>query len=712
MATANGAPLRRDPVIDDGAVRAVDAVGDLRVGAVLAAVLAMWIGVSGLRSGEPWPMVGLVLGVTLTVAVAARVTRAHTSIIPVIVGLAPLLSVLITPRSPIGDGPLGYANSSGALYLLAAAAAVTAARLSDRPVARSGWYVLAGLWAMGPILVRAGTASLGLMVMAVTLWTVTRREHVRAVLVGGAAVLVATLLTTLALALDYAPGGRASAAARLFDTHLGQIRIVLWHEAVTMLQAAPVWGVGPGRFAQLSPSASRRDDWQWAHSEYLQLAAETGWLGGILLVLLLGWGIALVWRRGPGPNTSACVVVLLVILVNAATDFIWHAAAVPLAAAALFGWLTAVPGRESADQTQLTPVARRLIGAGAVTIAIVAVPVAPSDLPATAPNEVHWLDAGGLRFPGAGGGAVSETPPIGLVDRLVAAEAFTVELTIASDDLGQDGPARIFSISEGTRHRNLTIAQEQDALIVRIRSTATDWNATSSSVTVPAVFDDAQDVHIVVASDLDETRVYLDGALRSRTTGPGGSLASWLHRYPLLLGNELTGNRPWAGRLYLLAVYDRALSGDRVAELHRERTGTSRPEAVALYRFAEGLETTVADQSGTGLAPALQIPSRFPIADAPQRDVLDVARPDLVGVAVHLVGFAVWAMLLYPLLAQRLPRITCVAGLSAACAGLSLTALALPDAAMPAPSLLDIGVAVVGVLLGAAITEGRRHGRP
>ncbi|MCP5120742.1 MAG: PKD domain-containing protein, partial [bacterium] len=45
-----------------------------------------------------------------------------------------------------------------------------------------------------------------------------------------------------------------------------------------------------------------------------------------------------------------------------------------------------------------------------------------------------------------------------------------------------------------------------------------------------------------------------------------GDLSNWDPSYPLLVGNERTGDRSWRGEVYLLAIYDRALSG---AEINR-----------------------------------------------------------------------------------------------------------------------------------------------
>jgi VanZ family protein len=59
----------------------------------------------------------------------------------------------------------------------------------------------------------------------------------------------------------------------------------------------------------------------------------------------------------------------------------------------------------------------------------------------------------------------------------------------------------------------------------------------------------------------------------------GTSLATWRADFPIALGNEPTGDRPWRGRLHGLAIYDRALAPEEIAQL-----------AGASFDAAEGAE--------------------------------------------------------------------------------------------------------------------------
>jgi hypothetical protein len=73
----------------------------------------------------------------------------------------------------------------------------------------------------------------------------------------------------------------------------------------------------------------------------------------------------------------------------------------------------------------------------------------------------------------------------------------------------------------------------------------------------------------------------------------GSSIAGWECSYPLVVGNELTQDRPWRGKIRSLAVYPRELTDTEIQRLARAPLKTLENVelrramgAVALYRFA------------------------------------------------------------------------------------------------------------------------------
>lgn len=81
-------------------------------------------------------------------------------------------------------------------------------------------------------------------------------------------------------------------------------------------------------------------------------------------------------------------------------------------------------------------------------------------------------------------------------------------------------------------------------------------------------------------------------------------LQSWNPDYPLVIGNEATLTRPWLGKIFLIALYDRALEHEEVEQQFRAAhpCDTNRRlygDPLALYRFQEGNGPRVLDLGET-----------------------------------------------------------------------------------------------------------------
>ncbi|MHC4542088.1 MAG: CocE/NonD family hydrolase, partial [Planctomycetota bacterium] len=94
-----------------------------------------------------------------------------------------------------------------------------------------------------------------------------------------------------------------------------------------------------------------------------------------------------------------------------------------------------------------------------------------------------------------------------------------------------------------------------------------------------------------------------------------GRLSGWSGNYRLSLANELTGERPWQGKLHLVAIYSGALTGEQVRQNYSARSKAAAPTATeasstasprirrglqALYTFDAGRGNVIQDRSGVG----------------------------------------------------------------------------------------------------------------
>ena len=112
--------------------------------------------------------------------------------------------------------------------------------------------------------------------------------------------------------------------------------------ALSLAADRPIAGVGPGwrSFAWTDADGSRRVA-EYAHNEYLQVLAELGVVGLVLLVALLA-AVGSIVRHGrrAAPSIEIWAGVaggLVAVAVHAASDFGWHVPAVPLTGALLVG---------------------------------------------------------------------------------------------------------------------------------------------------------------------------------------------------------------------------------------------------------------------------------------------------------------------------------------------------------------------------------------
>jgi len=122
----------------------------------------------------------------------------------------------------------------------------------------------------------------------------------------------------------------------------------------------------------------------------------------------------------------------------------------------------------------------------------------------------------------------THAPITALADRLVATNAFSVRMACANDLIDQTGPARIVSNSVDFNRRNLTIAQDGEDLIVRIRTPHTGRNGSRPELVVPEVFTEhGLRRDILVSYDGATLRAAVAGSreVHQIALGPGSILA-------------------------------------------------------------------------------------------------------------------------------------------------------------------------------------------
>ncbi len=196
-------------------------------------------------------------------------------------------------------------------------------------------------------------------------------------------------------------------------------------------------------------------------------------------------------------------------------------------------------------------------------------------------GNVSWT-TGGLSID-ADTVLLSSQPATKLVDAVKASNEVTIETWINPANTTQGGPARLFTVSESSSSRNITLGQDTDSYEIRLRSASTSING------IPAVNTPAGDVttnltHLVYTrSASGVVRVYINGNERVDTSVTG-NLSSWDATHKLALANEVSLGRAWLGEFYLVAAYSRALSLTEVQQ-----------------NFAAGSEADTGESAGPGV---------------------------------------------------------------------------------------------------------------
>ena len=166
-------------------------------------------------------------------------------------------------------------------------------------------------------------------------------------------------------------------------------------------------------------------------------------------------------------------------------------------------------------------------------------------------NSATPIEAGGISFPGPGMARTSSPPT--LLSEVINGSPLRVRLRFRPERADQRGPARILTISSDYWMRNLTIGQDGEDLIVRLRRSDSDLNG-MPPFRVPDMLGDLNWHHLELSVEKDKVTIVADGVERVRTPIGSARLENWSTKFNLALGNEVIGGRQWLGEITLALV--------------------------------------------------------------------------------------------------------------------------------------------------------------
>lgn len=145
------------------------------------------------------------------------------------------------------------------------------------------------------------------------------------------------------------------------------------------------------------------------------------------------------------------------------------------------------------------------------------------------------------------GSFVAAIDAAAMVAAVERANALSVEALIQTDDLNQQGPARIISFSLDGSQRNLTIGQSGNALVLRLRTANSGLNGTKPEIKL-GIIENNQAIHVLFSYEPGVLRWWWNG-VEAQSKELTGDLQNWDVSHGLVFGDEYRDSRPWRGRL-------------------------------------------------------------------------------------------------------------------------------------------------------------------
>ncbi|MBX2869101.1 MAG: PQQ-dependent sugar dehydrogenase [Acidiferrobacterales bacterium] len=178
-------------------------------------------------------------------------------------------------------------------------------------------------------------------------------------------------------------------------------------------------------------------------------------------------------------------------------------------------------------------------------------------------GNTSWISGGGIRFSGS---SMLNAADNKLRNRCTATDAISVEAWVTPANISQDGPSRIVSFSSTITLRNFTLGQIADSYDMRLRTTTTGTNGSSPSLSAPASTATTALTHVLYSRDASGNATLYKNGVSQVVGSITGNFSNWASDYQMVLGNEVSGDRPWLGDMHLVAIYCAALTEEEAQQ--------------------------------------------------------------------------------------------------------------------------------------------------
>lgn len=186
----------------------------------------------------------------------------------------------------------------------------------------------------------------------------------------------------------------------------------------------------------------------------------------------------------------------------------------------------------------------------------------------TLSGSVNWIGGWGIQLlNGKAQGSTASSKK--LHDLLTATGEMSLEAWVVPANVTQEGPARIISYSGGSQARNFMVGQTLYNYDYLLRTSETDGNG-DPAISTPVADEllQASLQHVVVTYDpVNGRQIFVNGENAGVSDDiEVGNFNEWNDTYAFVLGNEVSGDIPWAGSIRLVAIHNRALTPEQITQ--------------------------------------------------------------------------------------------------------------------------------------------------
>jgi len=186
----------------------------------------------------------------------------------------------------------------------------------------------------------------------------------------------------------------------------------------------------------------------------------------------------------------------------------------------------------------------------------------------TMSGDVTWFGGWGITInDGKAQGTTAASKKLN--DLIQATGEYSIEAWVVPFNVTQE-MSRIVTYSAGNNARNFSLQQTLYDYDFLHRSTTTGANGDNPQLSTPAAAEILQATlqHVVATySPIDGRRIYVNGELVTQPDPAApGTLVDWQDTFAFVLGNEASGDGLWQGVLRMVAIHNRTLTPEQVAQ--------------------------------------------------------------------------------------------------------------------------------------------------